>query len=48
MLALLAQDSLASRTPIDALGSLAIGIGVLMLGVLLYGIGRRIARRRRR
>ncbi|MDR2255550.1 MAG: hypothetical protein LBE25_06095 [Arthrobacter sp.] len=37
-----------AMTPLDAAGPVAMGVGILMIGVLLFGIGRRIARRRRR
>lgn len=43
-----ASPTMGAMTPLDALGPVAMAVGVLMLGVLLFGIGRRIARRRRR
>lgn len=48
LVAAFASPSLGAMTPLDALGPVAMAVGVLMLGVLLFGIGRRIARRRRR
>ncbi|WP_394159729.1 hypothetical protein [Galactobacter valiniphilus] len=48
LLAAFASPSLGAMTPLDALGPVATAVGVLMLGVLLFGIGRRIARKRRR